>query len=539
MILFLDVKRAKVLYIRKLYIRKDCNMKRKITLLLLLVLSSSLLFSLPLSGFKEGKNYIPSGFSMGMGNDTFAIGGLSYNFDDQLSFSEHFSISAPAYEVKVNMLAFTNRGWREGWDIHDYSKKSDDGGHGDPLQGRYDVTEILLSLPLDINFSNRFLLYATLEGGVSIVGNQHYEILQNTLHTIKGISRVYVDYDSDTNVFYPTFNAMLGFGLPIVYLEKTILFGAVENESRNAFSFENSDTLNFSLRLTDGSRDILTASIGYTWAKTESDWLTQKLYRKYAYGPVLAMEINTGTVKLDYYTYLSSRYGFGTIAFDVLSFFNESKWNENNVFVDVGKVGMMNTQFYFIGLEFPITDMPLLITTETRYISGNPAFKTWIEETDDTLSTEPRFKRAYDSFFLGLKYEFSSQDSKGWVTPYSKIALGVMRWQKVALLNMMNFDEAKEVWGVLWDDELTGIHSTSSKRLLSFALDAEIGLTLIPEGTISSSTTTIQINIFGGVTMIHNPKAVEKHLDMETEDANKISTVMPKFGISMRFGFDV
>ena len=57
--------------------------------------------------------------------------------------------------------------------------------------------------------------------------------------------------------------------------------------------------------------------------------------------------------------------------------------------------------------------------------------------------------------------------------------------------------------------------------------------------SLKEATTTIQINIFGGVTMIHNPKAVEKHLDMETEDANKISTVMPKFGISMRFGFDV
>ena len=93
-------------------------MKRKITLLSFLVFSCSLLFSLPLIGFKEGENYIPNGFSMGMGNDTFAIGGLSYNYDDQLSFSEHFSLSAPAYEIKVNMLAFTNRGWRDGWDIH-------------------------------------------------------------------------------------------------------------------------------------------------------------------------------------------------------------------------------------------------------------------------------------------------------------------------------------------------------------------------------------------------------------------------------------
>ena len=107
-------------------------MKRKITLLSFLVFSCSLLFSLPLIGFKEGENYIPNGFSMGMGNDTFAIGGLSYNYDDQLSFSEHFSLSAPAYEIKVNMLAFTNRGWRDGWDIHDYSLKSNDGGSRRP-----------------------------------------------------------------------------------------------------------------------------------------------------------------------------------------------------------------------------------------------------------------------------------------------------------------------------------------------------------------------------------------------------------------------
>ena len=514
-------------------------MKRKITLLSFLVFSCSLLFSLPLIGFKEGENYIPNGFSMGMGNDTFAIGGLSYNYDDQLSFSEHFSLSAPAYEIKVNMLAFTNRGWRDGWDIHDYSLKSNDGGSGDPMQGRYDMTEILLALPVNFSFSNRLMLFVTIEGGISIVGNQHYEVLQNTLHTIKGISRVFVDYDSDQNVFYPTFNGKIGFGTSIVELEKTSLFLAIENESRNAFGFEYSNTIDAVFGLTDRSKDILTASIGYTWAKTESDWLTQKLYREYAHGPMLGLKIDTGTVKLNYYTYLSSRYGFGTISFDVLSFFNESTWNKNNIFVDVGKVKMMNTQFYFIGMEFPITDTKLLITTETRYISGNPAFKTWIEETDETLSTEPRFKRAYDSFFLGVKYEFTSQDTKGWVTPYSKAALGIMRWQKVALMNMMNFDKAKEEWSGLWPDELTGVHSTSSKRLLSFALDAEIGLTLIPEGLLSSSTTTIQINLFGGVTIIHNPKAVENHLDMETEDANRVSAIMPKFGVSMRFGFDV
>ena len=103
-------------------------------------------------------------------------------------------------------------------------------------------------------------------------------------------------------------------------------------------------------------------------------------------------------------------------------------------------------------MEFPITDTKLLITTETRYISGNPAFKTWIEETDETLSTEPRFKRAYDSFFLGVKYEFTSQDTKGWVTPYSKAALGIMRWQKVALMNMMNFDKATSHWDWRWQD---------------------------------------------------------------------------------------
>lgn len=514
-------------------------MKRILSLLLLSLFSLSLLFSLPFSGFKEAKNYIPNSLSMGIGNDTFAIGGLSYNFDDQLSFSEHFSLSAPAYEIKVNMLAFTNRGWREGWDIHDYSLVSNDGGAGDPIQGRYDVTEIVLAIPLNLTFSNHLLLFLTAEGGISIVGNQHYEILQNTLHTIKGISRVFVDYDSNDNVIHPTLNSTVGVGYKIKQLEKTSFFGAIKNENRKTFGFEYSDTLGFLFGLTDDEKDILTASIGYTWAKTESPWLTQKLYREYAHGPIVGLKINTGTVILNYYTYLESRFGFGTICVDVLSFLDSRSWKENNIYVDVGNVSMMNTTFYFIGLEFPIENTNLLVTTETRYISGNPAFKTWIEETDASLSVEPRFKRAYDSFFLGVKYEYTSQDTKGWITPYSKIALGVMRWQKVALMNMMNFDKAKEEFGILWPDELTGVHSTSSKRLLSFSMDAEIGISLFPEGFISSSTTSIQINIFGGVTMIHNHKAVEEHLDMETEDANRISTFMPKFGVSMRFGFDV
>lgn len=514
-------------------------MKRKLIPLLLLVFSISTLFALPLSGFKDGKNYIPTGFSMGMGNDTFAIGGLSYNFDDQLSFTENFVLSAPAYELKIDMIAFTNRGWREGWSPFDYSLKSTDGGKGDPIQGRYDLTEIVLSVPISFNFSKHVMLFVTLDGGVSIVGNQHYEVLQNALHTIKGITRVYVDYDTNGNTFYPTFNAKLGLGFPIVYFDKTSLFGAVENKSKNAFGFEYSDTIDVVVGLTDGNKDILTASFGYTWAKTESDWVTQKLYREYCHGPVLGMKIDTGTVKLDYYTYLNSRFGFGVIAFDVLSFFNPSSWTENDIFVDVGNVKMMNTQFYFMGLEFPIKDTNFLITTETRYISGDPAHDTWFIEEDEYLSTEPRYKRAYDSFFLGAKYEFSSEETKGWVTPYSKLALGVMRWQTVELMNMMNFEKTKDEWGFLWDDELTGIHSIRTSRLLSLALDIEIGLSLVPEGAFSSSTTTIQINIFGGITIIHNAEKVKKHVNADTEDANKVSTLMPKFGLSMRFGFDV
>ena len=61
----------------------------------------------------DNKLWIPNSLIIGMGNDKWDIGVLSYNADDQLSFSEHIRLSAPIWSLNLNMMAISNRGWQK------------------------------------------------------------------------------------------------------------------------------------------------------------------------------------------------------------------------------------------------------------------------------------------------------------------------------------------------------------------------------------------------------------------------------------------
>lgn len=523
-------------------------MKRLIAISIAL---ASLLCILPAAAFSDyakAESYIPDSFLVGMGNDKWAIGGISYNFDDQLSFSEHFTLSAPAYRLKVNMLAFTNRGWRDGWSVTDPSAA----GGNDLISGRYDATEILLSIPLDIVSTDLFSLRLEAEGGLSVVGNQHYDVLQNTLHKLIHASPVNLGYEIEGNNLYGMANASVDMAFSLYSFENAKLFASAEARSENTIGFDYMQRAEGSIGLRNSKEDILSLSLGYTWAETETQWSTARLYREYLRGLTFGMTINTGSLRLEYSTSLRSHFGFGTISIDVLSFLQPKEWKESNIYMNMGTMNLLNAQFFTVGLEVPIKDSGFALTTETRFISGNPSFKGW--ETDMDPAAYPRFKRSYDGFYIGGKYSFSSRDTHGWITPYAKASAGIMRWETRTLLNMIDYgsDIWKEEWtyteetgsGTVtteyWPEEWQkNTHSILYSRLYSFSMDAEFGFTILPESFITSATTSFQINIFGGVTMIHNAKAVESYLNTITDDSNKLAMLMPRWGISLRLGFDI
>ena len=96
-------------------------------------------------------------------------------------------------------------------------------------------------------------------------------------------------------------------------------------------------------------------------------------------------------------------------------------------------------------------------------------------------------------------------------------------------------------------DEATGkeiavpnlIHSTISPVLPSVGADIEFGITCLPEDALKTSNTVFQINIFAGVTAIHNAKQVQSYLKTYTEDSLRIGTFIPRWGFSLEMGFDI
>ncbi|MGN0907230.1 MAG: hypothetical protein ACI4NM_08780, partial [Bullifex sp.] len=166
-------------------------MKKLISVLLIALFTVTGLFAITVKDYADPASWIPQSLCIGMGNDKWALADISYNMDDQLSFSEHFYLEAPAYWVNVNMLAVTNRGWQNGWNTTDYSAPGD----GNKIDGRYDVTQIFFSLPLDLLETDRFYIWIRPEAGVSIVGDQNYAFLQNTLHKIINAAPLEVSYE--------------------------------------------------------------------------------------------------------------------------------------------------------------------------------------------------------------------------------------------------------------------------------------------------------------------------------------------------------
>ena len=63
-------------------------MRKLFTIILSLIIFTNALFALDFAEYFELENWIPNDITLIAGNDKWTIGGLSYNWDDQLSFSE-------------------------------------------------------------------------------------------------------------------------------------------------------------------------------------------------------------------------------------------------------------------------------------------------------------------------------------------------------------------------------------------------------------------------------------------------------------------
>lgn len=495
-------------------------MKKLLLFILILFISISSLLATSFLDYSDAKSWIPESLCIGMGNDKWAIGSISYNMDDQLTFSEHFYLEAPAWTMNVNLLSITNRGWMAGWSAKDVTKV----GSGERIDGRYDVSQILLGLPLNILNTKGFYLYTKLEFGLSIIGNQHYDVLQNTLHKIIKAAPLEVDYEIDNNIVKSTLNLYLEAGGVIANVKSAALVLALRTDLLNTIDFSSKQIIYGSVGLIRDNLDILTLSLGYSFVQSYSGFKTQEVYHDYLRGPILSLSINSGLIRIDYTARLQTGFGFGVISVDVLSLFKKPTWDNSDIFLDLGASSQLNCTFYNIKLGIPILDTRFSAILSTRFLSGNPSFKGW--ETEMDPKEWPRFKRSYSALLLGTRYEFDNKEAI--VTPYSEITIGLMTWEVRTLNNMLDPIENEEK-----------VHSIVNPKLLSFAADLELGLKFIPSGALKTANSEFMFSIFSGFTFIHNSKEVATYLFDTTEDSEKIGTIIPRWGFGIEIGFDL
>ncbi len=495
-------------------------MKKLLLFILILFISISSLLATSFLDYSDAKSWIPESLCIGMGNDKWAIGSISYNMDDQLTFSEHFYLEAPAWTMNVNLLSITNRGWMEGWSAKDVTKV----GSGERIDGRYDVSQILLGLPLNIVNTKGFYLYTKPEFGLSIIGNQHYDVLQNTLHKIIKAAPLEVDYEIDNNIVKSTLNLYLEAGGVIANVKSAALVLALRTDLLNTIDFSSKQIIYGSVGLIRDNLDILILSLGYSFVQSYSGFKTQEVYHDYLRGPILSLSINSGLIRIDYTARLQTGFGFGVISVDVLSLFKKPTWDNSDIFLDVGTSSQLNCTFFNIKLGIPILDTRFSAILSTRFLSGNPSFKGW--ETEMDPKEWPRFKRSYSALLLGTRYEFDNKEAI--VTPYSEITIGLMTWEVRTLNNMLDPIENEEK-----------VHSIVNPKLLSFAADLEIGLKFIPSGALKTANSEFMFSIFSGFTFIHNSKKVATYLFDTTEDSVKIGAIIPRWGFGIEIGFDL
>ena len=505
---------------------REGSMKKAVFIVVMSLLVAFGLFAVPLGCYGCPSVWIPQSFWVGAGNDRWSSG-LSFDYDDQLSFAEYFSLAAPAWRLDVNMLGITNRGWQDGWSAGDASAVGD----GVRVSGRYDSTGIILNLPIDIVDGRWFFLSVEPAVGVSIVGRQGYVVFQNTVHRALGMPQVFLAYETDSNNVHASLGGEVSMGGRLPLLWRSSLAIGVRGVFENNIGFNYRQRALAFVELEDRfGTGILSASLGYTWTQTQSSWTTARLYDDYVRGFTLGYGVNVGFLRLGYTCRPDTRRGFGTFGIDVMSFFMPSYWRRSDFFISLGKTSMMDVTFFDYGLELPIGCSGFSLVVRSRYVSGNPTCGGSSSDGDGS-SGLGRFERNYDGVLLGGKYRFSG--FVGLATPYVQLCAGAMGWEA---LNLVNMNEVLDVDGVVVRNR---VHSHSTGRLYSFAMDAELGLTVLPEGALTSLGAELRFNLHAGVTFIHNPTEVSAHLAAYTSDGSKVSMFMPRFGFSLLVGYDV
>ena len=272
-------------------------MRKLFVLLLFLFVSANLFAYSFIDEFKDGESYIPDHILLYTGNDKFNYG-ISRNDDDQLSYSFDFQLEAPVWFLRFNANGFTNRGWRDGWNMRDYEQCYNTGAL--VVRGRYDSLETVAGLKLKLIESD-FYFHLYPELGIALVGDYGWEWGQNAIHRMSGIHEVDLPYDNDGD---KNARFMLGgranIGYKLMKLKRTSLIAEVEASTKNIMGFQSENHIFGRLSVSTETHDLIGFHFGYTFASSLGDYpsYTRDLYLDYITGWKMGFTIDTGILFL-------------------------------------------------------------------------------------------------------------------------------------------------------------------------------------------------------------------------------------------------
>ena len=515
-------------------------MKKGIALFLFVLIAVSLPAWSFIDEFKDGKSYIPDHITIFTGNDKFNHG-ITRNDDDQLSYSFDFEVEAPLWYARFDANGFTNRGWREGWDMRDYYKEYTPGAQIN--RGRFDSLETVLGLKLRLLESDLYVHFYP-EIGFSLVGDYGWEWGQNAIHRMMGIHIVDLPYDNDAakNVFM-MLDGRLNVGYKLANFVRTSLVVEAEASTKNILGFMSENQILGRVSISTATHDIIGFHAGYGFASALGDYpsYTRDLYLQYVTGWKVGFTIDTGVFFMKYTGSPDTGFGYGYLGFDILGFFEPRNWNRTDAWMSFSKATFYGSFYNYLTVGIPVSDR-LTVVLKNAYLGGNPIDKKSEQQAD--LNREERFKREYASATAGLRFNFPSF-AGGYITPYVEFTGGIQIYKIFMLLNQLD-DDVIEDWKIpsylfVLDRDQGSVYGL---------LNLEAGITVLPEDLLVFEDTSLQVELFGGVNLVLGGDTFNITLyryihkiwldpEFPAYDRGFAARVIPYVGFGAKFGFDL
>ncbi len=513
-------------------------MKKSLVLAICLLTAVSLFADGFLDSFRDSRNYIPDEILLLTGNDKFNYG-ISRNDDDQLSYSFDFKVESPLWYLQFDANGFTDRGYREGWDMRKQDQYCTPGSH--VVRGRYDSLETVLGLKLRL-VENDFYIHVYPDIGFALVGDYGWEWGQNAVHRLLGVHIVDLPYEKGgVKTVRLMLDGRVNIGYKLLKLKRTNLIAEIEASSRNMMGFHSENQILGRISISTETHDIIGFHFGYMFANGSEDdsWYTQDLYYRYLRGWRVGFTIDSGILVLNYTGTPETGFGYGYFGIDVLGFFEPKTWEATDAYLSFSKARFYGSFYNYITLGLPFGEKKFAFVVKNAYLGGNPVDKK--DEITADLNKVDRYKREYSSFAIGIRFNLPDFAS-GFITPYIELTGGLQVYHIYELHNQLD-DETMEKFVML-----------PQSYIFEFGhffpmLSLEGGISVLPDGFLAFQDTSMQFEIFGGVNFLMGGETYDISLyryihrawaekDYLVGDMGLRARFIPYFGFGLKLGFD-